>query len=87
MLRIRLDCWNPEPVTVTEQTKWGKEYTYKYHESAGSVVTEIKSDDVEIAKNRARELWKEYYNGAMKRIQIFQGRELVYEFDGFKSKV
>jgi hypothetical protein len=87
MLRVRLDCWNPEPETVTEVSKYGRETSYKFHSYVGGVSVELKTNDLELAKNRARELWKQYYEGAMKRIQIFDGREKVFEHDDYKSKI
>lgn len=72
--RIVMHCWNPEPTTIKKQ---------KVSDYVGGVARYVKLESEEKAKDNAREVWKENYDGAIKQIKIFKGPELVYDFDNF----
>jgi hypothetical protein len=53
----------------------------------GGIVTR-RNCDLEKAKEIAREFWKEErFSGTMKRIQIWDDKEKLFEHNEFKSKV
>lgn len=72
--RIVLHCWNPDLETVKKQ---------QVANYVGGVARYAKLKDEEKAKDAAREVWKENYEGAIKQIKIFKGPDLVYDFDNF----
>jgi hypothetical protein len=74
--RIVMHCWNPEFTTIKKQ---------RITDYVGGVARYVRLESEEQAKDSAREVWKENYEGAIKQIKIFKGPELVYDFDNFEK--